>query len=158
MSVSGRSRVASLRVQSALHISQVAEPFIRRKAMRHLEKGRIVIMAAGTGSPFCTTDTAATQRALEIEAEVVMKATRVDGVYSEDPEKNPHAILYSELTYNQVLDQNLRVMDQTAIAQCMEHNLPLLVFNYKKSGNIERAITGEQVGTIIGSKQQIASN
>lgn len=141
------------RLMSAIRMDGVAEPYIRRRARRHLEKGRIVIMAAGTGSPFVTTDTAAAQRALEIEAEVVMKATRVDGVYSEDPEKNPHAVFYRELTYSQVLEQNLRVMDQTAISQCMEHKMPLLVFNYKKEGNIRRAICGESVGTMIGSSQ-----
>jgi uridylate kinase len=112
----------------------------------------IVILAAGTGSPFVTTDTAAAQRALEIEAEIVLKATRVDGVYTEDPEKNPHAVLYRELNYNQVLDQNLRVMDHTAITQCMEHNMPMLVFNYKKQGNIIRAIQGEPVGTYISNR------
>ena len=143
------------RLMTAIKMDGVAEPYIRRRARRHLEKGRIVILAAGTGSPFVTTDTAAAQRALEIDAQVVLKATRVDGVYSEDPEKNPHAILYRELAYTQVIDQNLRVMDQTAITQCMEHNLPVLVFNYKKPGNIERAVTGEPVGTYIGSQADI---
>ena len=132
----------------------VAEPYIRRRAQRHLEKGRIVILAAGTGSPFVTTDTAAAQRALELEANIVLKATRVDGVYSEDPEKNPHAVLYRELDYNQVLEQNLRVMDHTAITQCMEHNVPLLVFNYKKEGNIRRAICGEAIGTLVTSRER----
>ncbi|MEX1224978.1 MAG: UMP kinase, partial [Pirellulales bacterium] len=115
-------------------------------------KGRIVILAAGTGSPFVTTDTAAAQRALELEAEILLKATRVDGVYSDDPEVNPHAILYRELSYQQVRDQNLRVMDQTAISQCMEHDMPILVFNFNKPGNIERAVRGERVGTLIGSE------
>ncbi len=137
------------RLMTAIRMDGVAEPYIRRRARRHLEKGRLVINAAGTGAPFVTTDTAATQRALEIEADIVLKATRVDGVYSEDPEKNPHAVLYSELTYDQVLKENLRVMDQTAISQCMEHSMPLLVFNYKKEGNIARAICGEKVGTVI---------
>jgi uridylate kinase len=144
---------STTRLMSAIRMDGVAEPYIRRRARRHLEKGRIIILAAGTGSPFVTTDTAAAQRALEIEANIVMKATRVDGVYSEDPEKNPHAVLYRELSYNQVLEQNLRVMDQTAISQCMEHNMPLLVFNYKKEGNIRKAICGEPIGTTIGSKQ-----
>ena len=144
---------STTRLMTAIRIDGVAEPYIRRRARRHLEKDRLVIFSAGTGSPFVTTDTAAAQRALEIEADVVMKATRVDGVYSEDPEKNPHAVLYRELTYQQVLEQNLRVMDQTAISQCMEHNMPLLVFNYKKEGNIRRAICGEAVGTVIGSRQ-----
>jgi uridylate kinase len=140
------------RLQTAIRMDGVAEPYIRRRARRHLEKGRIVILAAGTGSPFVTTDTAAAQRALEIEADALLKATRVDGVYSDDPEKNPHAVFYRELTYQAVQKQNLRVMDQTAIAQCMEHDMPILVFNYRKEGNIEKAVTGERIGTIISSK------
>jgi uridylate kinase len=140
------------RLMTAIRMDGVAEPYIRRRARRHLEKGRIVILAAGTGSPFVTTDTAAAQRALELEAEIVFKATRVDGVYSDDPEKNPHAVLYSELNYNTVRERDLRVMDQTAIAQCMEHNMPILVFNYKKAGNIIRAIHGDRVGTLIRVK------
>ena len=116
-----------------------------------MEKGRIVILAGGTGSPYVTTDTAAAQRALELEANILLKATKVDGVYSEDPEKNPHAVLYPELHYNTLREKNLRVMDATAIAQCMEHDLPILVFNYKREGNIERAVSGERVGTIISS-------
>ena len=128
------------RLMTAIRMDGVAEPYIRRRAHRHLEKGRVVILAAGTGSPFVTTDTAAAQRALELEADVVLKATRVDGVYSDDPERNPHAVLYRELTYSQVLEQNLRVMDHTAITQCMEHGMPLLVFNFKRNGNIERAV------------------
>lgn len=139
------------RLMTAIKMDGVAEPYIRRRAKRHLEKNRIVIMAAGTGSPFVTTDTAAAQRALEIEAQIVFKATRVDGVYSEDPEKNPHAVLYRKLDYHTVKEQNLRVMDQTAIAQCSEHNMPILVFNYKKEGNIQKAVNGEAVGTFIGS-------
>ncbi|RIK78718.1 MAG: UMP kinase [Planctomycetota bacterium] len=144
------------RLLTAIRMDGVAEPYIRRRAKRHLEKGRIVILAAGTGSPFVTTDTAAAQRALELEADVILKATRVDGVYSEDPEKNPHAILYRELSYTAVQEQNLRVMDQTAIAQCMEHDMPILVFNFKKEGNIERAVTGERVGTLISSGAKTA--
>lgn len=140
------------RLMTAIRMDGVAEPYIRRRARRHLEKGRLVINAAGTGSPFVTTDTAAAQRALEIEADVVLKATRVDGVYSEDPEKNPHAVMYNELDYNMVIEQNLRVMDQTAISQCMEHDMPVLVFNYKKEGNISRAILGEKIGTLITSR------
>ena len=140
------------RLMTAIKMDGVAEPYLRRRARRHLEKGRIIILAAGTGSPFVTTDTAAAQRALELEAEIVLKATRVDGVYSEDPEKNPHAVFYRELDYGKVLEQNLRVMDHTAIAQCNEHKLPLLIFNYKKEGNIERAIMGESVGTYVSSK------
>ncbi len=140
------------RLMTAIRMDGVAEPYIRRRAHRHLEKGRVVILAAGTGSPFVTTDTAATQRALELEADVVLKATRVDGVYSDDPERNPHAVLYRELNYSQVLEQNLRVMDHTAITQCMEHGMPLLVFNFKRNGNIERAVNGEAVGTYISSE------
>ncbi len=140
------------RLMSAIRMDGVAEPYIRRRAQRHLQKGRIVIIAGGTGSPFVTTDTAAAQRALELEAVVVMKATRVDGVYSDDPELNSHAVLYRHLQYSAVLDQKLRVMDHTAIAQCMEHAMPILVFNYKTEGNIQRAIRGEPVGTIISSQ------
>ncbi len=137
------------RLMTTLRMDGVAEPYIRRRAKRHLEKGRIVILAGGTGSPFVTTDTAAAQKAQELDADILLKATRVDGVYSDDPEKNPHAVLYRELTYQAVREQNLRVMDPTAIAHCMEHDLPILVFNYKKDGNIERAVTGEQVGTLV---------
>ncbi len=137
------------RLMSAIHMDNVAEPYIRRRARRHLEKGRIVILAAGTGSPFVTTDTAAAQRAVEMEADILLKATRVDGVFSDDPEKNPHAVLYSELNYETVREQNLRVMDPTAITQCMEHKMPILVFNYNKEGNIQRAAAGEKVGTLI---------
>jgi len=139
------------RLMSAIRMDGVAEPYIRRRGKRHLEKGRIIILAAGTGSPYVTTDTAAAQRALELECQILMKATRVDGVYSEDPEKNPHALLYRELDYNAVLEQNLRVMDTTAIAHCMEHKMPILVFNYRKEGNIQRAVQGERLGTTISS-------
>jgi uridylate kinase len=139
------------RLMTAIKMDGVAEPYIRRRARRHLEKGRVVILAAGTGSPFVTTDTAAAQRALELGAEIVFKATRVDGVYSEDPEKNPHAVLYRKLDYGTVKEHNLRVMDQTAIAQCSEHDMPILVFNYKREGNIQRAVAGETVGTHITS-------
>ena len=138
------------RVMSALPIEKIAETFIRRRAIRHLEKGRIVILAAGIGNPFVTTDTAAAQRGLELEADVILKATRVDGVYSEDPEKNPHAVLYDSLDYSEVVAKNLRVMDATAIALCQEHQKPILVFNFKKTGNIIRAIKGESIGTWIG--------
>lgn len=140
------------RLMTAIRMDDVAEPYIRRRARRHLEKGRICILAAGTGSPFVTTDTAAAQRALELGAEVLLKATRVDGVYSDDPEKNPHAVLHSKLDYNSVRQQNLRVMDQTAITHCMEHNMKIIVFNYQQDGNIQRAINGERVGTLIGSE------
>jgi len=136
------------RLMTAIRMEGVAEPYIRRRARRHLEKGRIVILASGTGSPFVTTDTAAAQRALELDADILLKATRVDGVFSDDPEKNHHAVLYSELSYNAVREQNLRVMDPTAIAQCMEHDMPILVFNFKKEGNIERAVHGARIGKI----------
>lgn len=139
------------RLLTAIRMDGVAEPYIRRRAKRHLEKGRIVILAAGTGSPFVTTDTAAAQRALELEADMLLKATRVDGVFSDDPERNPHAVLYDELSYQEVHRQNLRVMDKTAITQCMEHGMPILVFNYRREGNIERAVQGEKVGTLISS-------
>jgi len=140
------------RLMSAIRMDGVAEPYLRRRARRHLEKNRIIILAAGIGSPFVTTDTAAAQRALEVEADILLKATRVDGVYSHDPEKNPHAEFYSNLTYSTVLERGLRVMDGTAIAQCMEHNMPILVFNFQKEGNIERAVKGESVGTLIASE------
>ncbi len=139
----------STRLMTAIHMHGVAEPYIRRKASRHLEKDRIVILAAGTGSPFVTTDTAAAQRALELEADILMKATRVDGVYSDDPEKNPHAVFYRTLGFDKVVAENLRVMDGTAISQCREHGMPILVFNFKMDGNIQKAVRGEQVGTLI---------
>lgn len=139
------------RLLSTLKCDGVAEPFIRRRARRHLEKGRVIILAGGTGAPFVTTDTAAAQKALELEADILMKATRVDGVYSDDPEKNPHAVFYRDLTFEQVRNQNLRVMDPTAIAHCMEHNLPILVFNYRTDGNIEKAVRGEAIGTRVTS-------
>lgn len=140
------------RLMSAIRMDGVAEPYIRRRARRHLEKGRIIILAAGTGSPFVTTDTAAAQRALELEADILLKATTVDGVFSEDPKKNPHAVLYRDLTYGTVLERALRVMDSTAITQCMEHKMPILVFNFKRDGNIQRAVAGEKVGTLIASE------
>lgn len=137
------------RLMSAIRMDGVCEPYIRRRAARHLEKKRIVILGAGTGGPFVTTDTAAALRAMELNADILMKATRVDGVYSEDPEKNPHAVLYSDLLFKDVLNQNLRVMDSTAISHCMEHSMPVMVFNFRKDGNILKAINGEQVGTLI---------
>lgn len=141
------------RLMTAIKMDGIAEPYIRRRAKRHLEKGRIVIFAAGTGAPFVTTDTAAAQKALELECDILMKATRVEGVYDDDPETNPNAILYNELTFQQVREQELRVMDSTAIAHCMEHDLPILVFNYRDDGNIERAVRGEKLGTrVISTK------
>lgn len=145
------SQSLDTRLMTAIKMDGVAEPYIRRRARRHLEKGRIIILAAGTGSPYVTTDTAAVQRGLELGADIVLKATRVDGVYSEDPERNPHAMLYRDLTFGQILEQNLRVMDHTAITQCMEHQLNVLVFNFKKPGNIARAVRGEVLGTLIHS-------
>jgi uridylate kinase len=139
------------RLMSAIEMKGVCEPYIRRRAMRHLEKGRIVILAAGTGGPFVTTDTAAALRSLELSADALLKATKVDGVYSDDPKKNPHAVLYRELTYEEVIQRNLRVMDSTAITHCMEAKMPILVFNYSKEGNIERAVMGEKVGTLVSS-------
>lgn len=139
------------RLMSAIKMDGVCEPYIRRRAHRHLEKGRIVILGAGTGGPFVTTDTAAALRSMELGADILMKATRVDGVYSEDPEKNPHAVLYSELEFQTCIEKNLRVMDSTAISHCMEHNMPLMVFNFRKDGNIIKAVLGEKVGTIVSN-------
>ncbi len=138
------------RLQTAVRMETVAEPYIRRRCSRHLEKGRIVILAGGTGNPFVTTDTAAALRARELEADIVLKATRVDGVYSDDPELNPHAVRYEKLTYAQVLRDNLRVMDMAAISLCREAKMPILVFNFKREGNIERAIAGHPIGTLVG--------
>ncbi len=137
------------RVQSALVVSSVAESFIRRKAIRHLEKGRIVIFAAGTGNPYFSTDTAAALRAIEINADIMMKATKVDGVYDKDPKKHDGAIKYEEINYETVLKERLKVMDSTAIALCMENNLPVLVLDIFTEGNIKNAILGKKVGTII---------
>jgi uridylate kinase len=137
------------RVQSAISVYSIAEPFIRRRAVRHLEKGRVVILAAGTGNPFFTTDTCAALRATEIQADVLLKATKVDGIYSADPKKNPHAKLYHKITYEQVHREQLGVMDLTAITLCMERKIPLVVFNLKTPGNITRVLRGEDVGTKI---------
>ena len=137
------------RLMTAIPMETVAEPYIRRRATRHLEHGRIVILAAGTGNPFVTTDTAAALRARDISAEILLKATKVDGVYSDDPEKNPHAVRYEKLTYPQVLRDNLRVMDMAAISLCREGKMPILVFNFKREGNIERAIAGHAIGTYV---------
>lgn len=137
------------RVLSALEIKEVAEPYIRRRATRHLEKGRVVLFAAGTGNPFFTTDTAASLRAVEIGAEVLIKATRVDGVYDSDPEKNPAAKRFSELTYLEVLSQKLRVMDSTAVSLCMDNDLPFLVYNLLVAGNLKRVLRGEKIGTLV---------
>ncbi|HKS08201.1 MAG TPA: UMP kinase [Pyrinomonadaceae bacterium] len=139
------------RVLSAIDIPQLAEPFIRRRAVRHLEKGRVVIFAAGTGNPYFTTDSAAALRALEIKADVIMKATKVDGVYSADPIIDTTAELFNEITYRQVLERGLKVMDASAISLCMDNNLPIIVFNMRHSGNIKRVVMGERgVGTKVG--------
>jgi uridylate kinase len=140
------------RVLSAISVHSVCEPFIRRRAVRHLEKGRSIILAAGTGNPFFTTDTCAALRAAEIQADVVLKATKVDGIYSADPQKDPSAKLYGEITYEQVLRDKLRVMDLTAITLLMERKLPLVVFNMKQDGNIMRVVRGQRVGTQIVPK------
>ncbi|NBV14408.1 MAG: UMP kinase [Sphingobacteriia bacterium] len=139
----------STRLQSALEITKVCEPFIRRRAIRHLEKGRIVIFAAGTGNPFFTTDTAASLRAVEIDAEVVLKGTRVDGIYTADPEKNRDAIKFESVSFADVLKNRLNVMDMTAFTVCQENNLPIIVFDINTSGNLKRIILGEPVGTLV---------
>jgi uridylate kinase len=139
------------RVMSAIDIPQLAEPFIRRRAIRHLEKQRVVIFAAGTGNPYFTTDSAAALRALEIKADIILKATKVDGVYSADPMTDSTAELFNEITYRQVLERQLRVMDASAISLCMDNNLPIIVFNMRESGNIKRVVTGVRgVGTKVG--------
>jgi uridylate kinase len=139
------------RVMSAIDIPQLAEPFIRRRAIRHLEKERVVIFAAGTGNPYFTTDSAAALRALEIRADIILKATKVDGIYSADPMTDATAELFNEITYRQVLEKQLRVMDASAISLCMDNNLPIIVFNMREPGNIKRVITGERgVGTKVG--------
>jgi uridylate kinase len=137
------------RVQTAIEMRELAEPYIRRRAMRHLEKRRVVIFAAGTGNPYFTTDTAAALRAMEIHAEVIMKATKVDGVYDSDPVKNPDAVKFDELPYMEVLNRGLQVMDSTAISLCMDNDLPIIVFNITTDGNIVRALQGVRVGTIV---------
>jgi uridylate kinase len=138
------------RVQSAIEMRQLAEPYIRRRAIRHLEKGRVVIFAGGTGNPYFSTDTAASLRAMEIGADALLKATKVDGVYDSDPEKNTDAIRFDRLSYIDVLKKNLKVMDATAISLCMDNQLPIIVFNVRVKGNIIRAVMGEKLGTFIG--------
>lgn len=139
------------RVQSAIEMNEIAEPYIRRRAIRHLEKGRIVIFSAGTGNPFFTTDTAAALRAMEINAEVLMKATKVDGIYDKDPTKNSDAKKYESITYIDVLKQGLQVMDSTAISLCMDNKLPIMTFDLAKQGNIFKAVVGEKIGTLVHS-------
>ena len=137
------------RVQSAIAVSEVAEPYIRRRAIRHLEKGRVVIFAAGTGNPYFTTDTAASLRAMEIHADVLLKATKVDGVYSADPKKDPAATKFRSLTYIDVLKKNLKVMDSTAISLCMDNDLPIIVFDLTSRGNVRRVVLGDEIGTTV---------
>jgi len=137
------------RVQSAIEMRQLAEGYIRRRAIRHLEKKRVVIFAAGTGNPYFSTDTAAALRAMEIGAEVILKGTKVSGIYNDDPEKNPAAVQYDRLSFLTVLDKRLKVMDSTAISLCMDHNLPIIVFNVKEKGNIMRVVQGEPLGTLV---------
>jgi uridylate kinase len=137
------------RVQSAIKMDEIAEPLIIRRALRHIEKKRVVIFAAGTGEPYFTTDTAAALRAIEMKADVIIKGTRVDGVYDSDPEKNKKAKMFKKLTYSEVLEKDLRVMDLTAITLCSENNLPIMVFNMNKKGNLKALLSGKNVGTII---------
>lgn len=144
------------RLQTAIAMQEVAEPYIRRRAIRHLEKGRVVIFGAGSGNPFFTTDTTAALRAAEIDAEIIFKATKVDGVYDADPKHNPSARRYQSLTYNHVLANELKVMDSTAIALCKENNIPILVFDLSVRGNIVRATKGESVGTIVGGNCEVS--
>jgi uridylate kinase len=139
------------RVLTAIEMRAVAEPFIRRRAIRHLEKGRVVVFAAGTGNPYFTTDTAAALRAMEMKAQIILKATKVDGIYNADPVKHPDAIRYEKISYLQVLQDRLQVMDATAISLCMDNKLPILVFNLKTPGNIRRVVMGETVGTIVSA-------
>ena len=144
------------RVQTAIAMQEVAEPYIRRRAIRHLEKGRVVIFGAGSGNPFFTTDTTAALRAAEIDANVIFKATKVDGIYDSDPKTNPNARRYQTLTYTHVLTHDLRVMDSTAIALCKDNNIPIIVFDLGVNGNIRRAVMGESVGTIVGGNCEVS--
>ncbi|MBW2544594.1 MAG: UMP kinase [Deltaproteobacteria bacterium] len=137
------------RVQSAIEMKEIAEPFIKRRATRHLEKGRVVIFACGTGSPYFTTDTAASLRAMEIQADAILKATKVDGVYDKDPVKEKDARMFNKVSYTEVLTRNLKVMDSTAVSMCRDNNLPLVVFNLEKKGNIRGVVCGKPIGTII---------
>ena len=142
-------RGLTCRVMSAIEMHQVAEPYIRRRAMRHLEKGRIVIFAAGTGNPFFSTDTAASLRAMEIKADILLKATSVDGIYTADPKTNPDATKFEQITYNDILRLNLRVMDTTAVSLCKDNNMPMMVFSMKEQGNIVRVVSGEKLGSLV---------
>jgi uridylate kinase len=137
------------RLQSAIKMEQIAEPYIRRRAIRHLEKGRVVIFGAGTGNPYFTTDTAGSLRAIEIQADVILKGTRVDGIYTADPEKDKTATKYETITFQECISRNLRVMDMTAFTLCMENQLPIIVFDMNKPGNLQRVVTGDRVGTLV---------
>jgi uridylate kinase len=137
------------RLQSAIKMEQIAEPYIRRRAMRHVEKGRVVIFGAGTGNPYFTTDTAGVLRAIEIKCDVILKGTRVDGIYSADPEKDPTAVKYEHVTFQECISKNLKVMDMTAFTLCMENHLPIVVFDMNQPGNLRRVVTGEKVGTLV---------
>lgn len=139
----------STRLQTAIKMEQIAEPLIRRRAIRHLEKNRVVLFGAGTGNPYFTTDTAAVLRAIEIEAQLIIKATRVDGVFDSDPEKNPEAVKFDNITYREVIEKDLKVMDHTAITLCHENKMPMCVININKNGNLKKLITGEKIGTLI---------
>lgn len=139
------------RLLSAIKMEQIAEPYIRRRAIRHLEKGRMVIFGAGTGNPYFTTDTAGSLRAIEIQADVILKGTRVDGIYTADPEKDPTATKYETITFKECIDRNLRVMDMTAFTLCMENNLPIIVFDMNKKGNLASLLMGQKVGTLVNA-------
>jgi uridylate kinase len=139
------------RVQTAIEIQAVAEAYVRRKAVRHLEKGRVVIFAGGTGNPYFTTDTAASLRAMEVGADVIFKATKVDGIYSSDPRTNKDAIKYKELSYLDVLKKELKVMDSTAVSLCMDNKLPMVIFNFRQTHSIKRVLLGEKIGTTVGA-------
>jgi len=143
-------RGLTTRVLTALDIRQVAEPFLRRRAIRHLERGRVIILAAGTGNPYFTTDSAAALRAMEVKAEVLLKATKVDGIYTADPVKDPDAKMIERVSYQEVLERNLRFMDMTAVSLCKDNNVPIVVFNLKKRGNMKRIILGEEIGSVVG--------
>ncbi|MBK7442148.1 MAG: UMP kinase [Chitinophagales bacterium] len=140
------------RLLSAIKMEQICEPYIRRRAIRHLEKGRIVIFGAGTGNPYFTTDTAASLRAIEVEADVILKGTRVDGVYTADPEKDPNATKFDTISFREVITRNLNVMDMTAFTLCEENNLPIIVFDMNKQGNLEKLLAGDNVGTLVAGK------
>ena len=142
----------STRVMTALEMNQIAEPYIRRRAIRHLEKKRVVIFAAGTGSPYFTTDSAAALRASEIEADIILKGTRVDGIYSSDPEKNESATKYAQLSFQKVIERKLKIMDMTAFTLCEENNIPISVFNIHKKGNLKKLLTGESIGTLVSDE------